>query len=287
MQEMQSSLVSSNDHHGLEHSRHFDPRFNAEWWYMHASPRPCFTPTLLGELQGAIADLQLRPEGEVRYVVVASSVPGSYNLGGDLALFQQYIRDRNREGLLEYATMCIDLIYAMTKGIRRGVCGIMLVQGDALGGGMEAALSGDVLIAERNARMGLPEMLFNLFPGMGAYSLLSRRVGSRLAENMISSGQVYGAEELFEMGVVDRLAEPGEGERAVYEFLEEESRRANGIRALREAKRLTNPVSYEELYAITEVWVDAALQLTERDLRMMERLVKRQTGRAGAMAVSA
>ena len=270
-----------------ELSRHSDSRFGAEWFYMQAAPRACFTTGLLDALKSGFAEIAQRSDDEVNYVVIASSVPGTYNLGGDLALFQQYIHDRNREGLLEYARKCVDLIYTMTAGVRRGVCGVMLVQGDALGGGMEAALSGDVLIAERNVRMGLPEIMFNLFPGMGAYSLLSRKVGPKLAERMILSGQLYTAEELHEMGIVDRLAEPGEGERAVREFMEEDARRANGARALREAKRLSNPVTYQELYAITEVWVDAALRLTDRDLRMMERLVKRQTKRSDPVVKSA
>lgn len=287
MREIQQHPRLNKRFQGSEHSRFYDDRFRADWWYMHASPRPCFTPTLLRELKEAIADLQTRPEGEVRHVIVASSVPGSYNLGGDLALFQEHIRNRDRAGLLQYAGMCIDLIYAMARGIRKGVTGIMLVQGDALGGGMEAALSGDVLIAERNARMGLPEMLFNLFPGMGAYTLLARKVGIKTAERMILSGEIYSAEELYEIGLVDQLAEPGEGERAVYEFLENDARRANGARALREAKRLSNPVSYDELRAITEVWVDAALQLEDKDLRMMERLVKRQSKRREPAVMSA
>ena len=50
-----------------------------------------------------------------------------------------------------------------------------------LGGGFEAALSSQVLIAERSARFGFPEIMFNLFPGMGAYSLISRRIGGKRA----------------------------------------------------------------------------------------------------------
>ena len=54
---------------------------------------------------------------------------------------------------------------------------ISLVRGNALGGGFEIALSGDVIIAERSAMMGFPEILFNCFPGMGAFQTLSSRVG--------------------------------------------------------------------------------------------------------------
>ena len=45
---------------------------------------------------------------------------------------------------------------------------IALVQGDALGGGFECALAHDLIIAERSAKLGLPEVLVNLFPGIGA-----------------------------------------------------------------------------------------------------------------------
>ncbi len=153
------------------------------------------------------------------------------------------------------------------------------MQGDALGGSFETAISSDVLIAERGARMGFPEVLFNLFPGMGAYSLLSRKLDSARAERIILSGKIYGAEELYEMGVVDVLAEDLQGEMAVYDHIRRENRSANGYRALRAAKDRINGVSYKELIDIAEIWVDAALRLESRDLRMMGRLVARQTGR--------
>lgn len=287
MNEYQLKYATAYTYKGSELSRHFDARFGVERCYMHAAPRACFTPGLLGELAQTFSELSSGSRHEVRYLVLASTIPGTFNLGGDLALFRQFIHEGDRVGLLEYAKACIDMVYAPLTGFGQGITGIALVQGDALGGGLEAALAGDVLIAERHVRMGLPEILFNLFPGMGAFSLLSRRIGTKAAERMILSGHLFDAEELYEMGVVDRLAEPGEGERAVYEFLEEEERHANGARALREARRRAHPVTYEELYEITEVWVDAALRLTERDLRMMERLVKRQSTRTQLAAVNA
>src|SRR3712207_4090014 len=96
---------------------------------------------------------------------------------------------------------------------------VALVQGDALGGGFECALAHDLIVAERSAKFGLPEVLFNLFPGMGAYSFLSRRIGRQAAERMILSGRVHTAEELHEMGLVDVLAPDGEGEEAVLDFV--------------------------------------------------------------------
>lgn len=270
----------------------FDPHHKIAWGYMHGEPRPCFTPTLLSELLdwgGGLAGMIDDPaQDEVRYVVVASKVADTFSLGGDLSLFMQHILARDRDALYAYAIACVDCSYAVHNHLGRpGVTSIALVQGQALGGGFESALAANVLIAERGARMGLPEILFNLFPGMGAMTFLGRRVGHHLAEKIIRSGKLYLAEELYDMGVVDVLAEPGEGEGAVYDHVRREEKSRNGILALRAAREVSQPASYDELARITEIWVDAALRLEAKDLRMMERLVSRQTSRAGIAGAAA
>jgi DSF synthase len=267
---------------------YFDPHSQIAWGYMHAEPRPCFTPTLLRELlawgNGLVDAIDDPARTAAKYFVVASRVPEIFSLGGDLDLFMRLSAARDREALYHYAIACIDCSYAVHSHLNRpNVTSIALVQGQALGGGFESALAANVLIAERGAKMGLPEILFNLFPGMGAMSFLGRRVGHHLAEKIIRSGKVYLAEELYEMGVVDVLAEAGEGEAAVYEHVRREEKSRNGLLALRAAREVCQPVPYDELVRITEIWVDAALRLQPKDLRMMERLVNRQTGK-GAQA---
>jgi DSF synthase len=254
-----------------------DPGQKVAWCYMHGVPRSCFTPTMLSELQEYFHYLSVQNEQDIRYMVHASSVPGTYSYGGDLNLFMALIRSQDRPGLLQYAKACIDALYAKIVHFNRTITVISLVQGDALGGGFECALACDVLIAERTAKLGLPEILFNLFPGMGAYSLLSRKVGGAKADKMILGGNLYSAENLYEMGIVDILVEPGKGESAVYEYIKKEEKFRNGYLSYRDVTSLVNPVPYAELLGITEIWVDAALRLDSRDIRMMERLVSRQT----------
>ncbi|MGH8501233.1 MAG: crotonase/enoyl-CoA hydratase family protein [Gammaproteobacteria bacterium] len=273
------SLPSTNALPYNQLTTHVDEKYQVAWGYMCAQPS-CFTPALLGDLGAWFNELATQTEKDIRYAVLASEVPGVYNFGGDLSLFKRLIQAKDRDGLLKYATACIDALYIKLIHFRRDITHITLVQGDALGGGFECALASDVLIAERSAKMGLPEILFNLFPGMGAYSLLSRKLDSARAERIILSGRIYGAEELYEMGVVDVLAEDLQGEMAVYDYIRKENRTANGYRALRAAKDKVNPISYKELMDITEIWVDAALRLEPRDLRMMGRLVARQAGRS-------
>lgn len=265
-------------------SSHYDHKHECAWCYMHPEPRQCFTPELLQDLNSWVSFLGNRAgQIGIKYHVITSQDAGTFNLGGDLELFRKLSKSGDKGGLMEYAIACIDALYANLRGFNQDVTTISLVRGAALGGGFETALSSDVLIAETNARMGFPEVLFNLFPGMGAYSFLSRKIGPKQAERMILSGKVYDAVELHEMGLVDVLADEGEGEMAVYDYIKRENRSRNGFRALRKVRDYCDPISYQELKRVVEIWADAAMKLTDRDLRMMDRLVKRQ-GRHGSVA---
>jgi DSF synthase len=266
----------------------FEPATGTIWGYVQPKGTPCFSLGLLKDIRRHDEALdanggKVEVSGEMckaNHYVLASRTPRVFNLGGDLALFVLLIKARDREALAHYARLCIDNMYPR---IRNFFCPtlttISLVQGDALGGGFESALSSDIIVAEASAQMGLPEILFNLFPGMGACSLLSRRIGLRAAEELILSGKVLPAAKLHEMGVIDVLAKDGEGEAAVTEWIMKNERRRNGMQAVFAARQHVQPVTREELDAVTETWVDAALRLEDRDLKMMSRIVRAQMRR--------
>ena len=252
------------------------------WYYMRPLGRPCFSSQLLRELKrfqehvvrwhnaGAGAAEQLQ------YLVAGSRCSDVFNLGGDLGLFLHLIKSGDRQRLNQYARACIDVLYANAVSLNLPLTTISLVQGNALGGGFEAAMSSNVLIAERGVQMGLPEILFNLFPGMGAYSFLSRRLDAVRAERMILSGRTYTSEELYEMGLVDVLAERGQGEAAVVDYVKRQRRVRHATRAVHQLRQKVNPITYEELLDIATLWVDTAMKLEPKDLRVMERLVRAQ-----------
>ncbi len=133
------------------------------------------------------------------------------------------------------------------------------------------------MVAERGARFGLPEASFGLFPGMGAHCFLARRLGSAKAERMILNGAIHTAEEMYELGIVHVLAEPGEGEAAVKAYIRQHSRRHGGDYGVYRATRAINPITLDELERVVDVWADAALQLTEHDLKLMMRIAAAQT----------
>ncbi len=271
-------------------STRFDSDYGALWCYMEPKPRPCFNPALLAEIGRFVSAIGLVNQGAggagpVRFTVLASRSPGVFSLGGDLALFVDSARAKNRDALRRYARSCVGIVHSGIVGYGLPVTTISLVQGDAMGGGFEAALCNNVVIAERSARFGLPEVMFNLFPGMGAYSLLARRVGPVRAERMILDGRLYDAAELHEMGVVDILAEDGEGEKAVYEYMAQHARRRNAFQSVMKIRQRVNPITLEELHDIADLWVDAAMKLEAKDIRLMERLVRAQDRIASGTAL--
>jgi DSF synthase len=253
------------------------------WCFMNQTGRPSYTYSLgaeVQEVQDWIADnYAFAANGgpdDLRYFVCGSKTPGVYNLGGDLRHFAECIRNRDLAAMRKYAETCVRMQHANSNAFGAPIITFSLVQGDALGGGFEHALAFDVIVAEKSARLGLPEIVFNLFPGMGAYSFLLRRVGRKLAEQFIFEGKIYSAAELYDMGIVDILVEDGEGEAAIIEYCMRNKQRFAAERAVYLARRATNPVELDELLRITNVWAETAMTLADADVRKMERLADAQ-----------
>lgn len=265
----------------------YDSETESIWCWLNPSPRPCLNPTLLEELtllQHKLRTTYANKSADFiwpfRHLILASKVPGIYSLGGDLDLFKDLITRRDKEKLTAYAHACINLLQQNINNLDLPITMVALVQGQALGGGFETALSCDVIVAERSVQMGFPEILFNLFPGMGAYNLLTRRVGASLAERMILSGKTYAAEELYQMGIIDVLADDGDGIQATYRYLSSHNQSHNTIKSMKKIRQIVHPITEESLYQIVDIWVEAAMELTAKDMSKMERLLYMQNQHA-------
>jgi DSF synthase len=272
------ALLAANRPTEIELS--IEREIDALWCKLKPSGRPSFTRMLLadlGRMQAAIATAFTNgAQRPFEYFITSSLTPGYFNLGGDLHLFREKINARDEAALRAYAHRCVEIIYMQHRGYEHRVTTIALVQGDALGGGFEAALASDMIVAEHPAKMGFPEILFNLFPGMGAYTFLCRRIGVTKTEEMLRTGNTYSAAQLYELGVVDLVVEEGQGERAVRELIQKSKSRQNALSALYQVRRRVNPVTLEELKDIADIWVAAALRLAEQDLRRMSRIINAQ-----------
>jgi len=262
-----------------------DPARNAIWIEFKFIGRPCFTTGLLDDLlvaqhsirQTAQQQHRLGQQDRLQFQVLASTDTRAFNLGGDLTYFIELIETRDRDALLDYGKTCIDIQFASVTHYDIPFTTIALVQGEALGGGFEAALSNNVIVAEESARFGFPELSFGMFPGMGAISLLTRKITPAMARRLIMDRRVHTAEELYDMGVIDVLAPDGEGRNAVANYMQRHSDIAPGLHGFQASVDRAMPVSYDELYDIVEHWVDTALQLSDKNRRLMAYFARAQS----------
>lgn len=263
----------------------YEVEAKALWTFMRPANRPSFTPSMLYDFeqwQRLIAANFGPGKLALDYLILGSRAAGVFCLGGDLELFHGLIRAGNRDGLVFYGNRCVEILHRNMHALDLPMITVGLVQGQALGGGFEALLSFDHIVAERGATFGLPEIVFGLFPGMGAHSLLSRKLGTAMADRLILSHETYSAEDMYEMGIVQQLAAPGEGIDAVRSYMSKSQRKHAGLVGARRAMRTAAPVALSELRDIVGHWADSALQLGESDLKLMTRLASAQTRLARA-----
>jgi DSF synthase len=212
----------------------------------------------------------------IRYFVIASRRPGVFGLGGDLGAFAAAVRARQAEALRAHAEICVDIMHGLATGFELPIVTLSAVHGQCLGGAFEGALVTDFLIAEEDARLGLPEIAFNTFPGMGAVSLLERRLPGALAQRIVSGGEIYTGREMYDLGVVHALAPPGGARAAARQWMAPDEALWRRRHALVEARRVHYGVTRAELSGVVNAWVECVLGLSEHDLRHLDRLVAAQ-----------
>ncbi|MEW8259201.1 MAG: crotonase/enoyl-CoA hydratase family protein [Candidatus Thiodiazotropha taylori] len=256
----------------------------AQFFAMDPGEIPCFSHQLLRDIDSFQKRLtnqfsmNKRAHQPVDYLIFTSDVADVFNLGGDLAFFVDCIKNNDRETLTRYARLSIDVLYSNYSNLGiKDVTTISLVNGTALGAGFEAALSSDYIIAVEGSEFKFPEVVFNMFPGMGAYSFLSRRVAPAMVEKMIVNAEGYTAEQLYEMGIVDMIAEKDRLDEALRQFIRRHKKSNITRKAVLNMRNRVMPLEKQELNDIANHWVDSAFSLSDRDINAMSRLVRAQS----------
>lgn len=243
-----------------------------------------FTPDLVGEFEHLLGDLKaMDAEAERRpddarpaYAVIQSGHPLYFSQGGDLRFFLSCIRRGDARSLRDYSMSCLDVLHAWSSDFKSDMTTISLVQGRALGGGFELALSSDYLIAEEQSTFGFPEIMFGLFPCTGAMGLLTARTTPRQAEKMMTNKKVYTARQLLEAGIVDEVCEQGMGEIAVERYIENHAKRRKSRLKVQQSRHRHSAIDYEEGVLIVDDWVETAMRLDADEIRAMEMLILMQ-----------
>lgn len=209
------------------------------------------------------------------YVLFSSDNESAFNLGGDLRLFIECIEDGDRDRLTEYAYLCIKAVHLIHSGFDMGVRSIACIEGDALGGGFEGALACHEIHANQYANVGMPEANFGMFPGMGAASFLTKRVGKRTAHTWMTNGLVQHAYH-YPKTVVSKSTAAGNTINLALETIEARRKRSRSSQLVRNALQEVDLVSYAELSRVVDVWVEAAMRLPEENLKRMKLIHRAQ-----------
>lgn len=216
------------------------------------------------------------PDRPLKFIVSGSEHDGIYNMGGDLPFFLDNIKSDNVEKLQMYAHLCVDAIYNIYTAFGLPAITIALVEGNAYGGGFECALAHDFIIADEGVQFCLPENKFNLFPGMGAHSLLRRKISAVDADMLIRSSRIFKSRYLQSLGLVEKVVERKKGWIELLGYTHTIREQFNFEYHHIQCKKMMNTLSKKELIEITDLWVEACMKIEAFDLRKMEILANAQ-----------
>lgn len=197
------------------------------------------------------AAAQLAADDEVRVIVLTGGGTKAFMAGADIKAFDEI---RSRPNGMEEHSAWAGSVLAAWAALPQPV--VAAVQSHAVGGGLEIALTADVIIVEPTVKLGLPEVKLGLIPGGGGTQRLGLRVGRARAFRMMVTGSVVGAEEALQIGLVDQVSNAGS-------VLEEAQHLATTIAAMprvavQAVKRLTSPELDEAVLRERAVFLEVA-----------------------------
>ena len=172
----------------------------------------------------------IRQHDEVKVVILIGQGTRAFMAGGDIKSFPDLIGKGE------------DIAYQGSKFLQEPLDAIMnlpqpticVLNGLALGGGCELALSCDFRIAEEHVEIGLPEVKLGLFPGAGGTQRLPRLIGVSKAKELIFTGEPVPATKALEIGLVNEVVKTGEGLQAAHALARKIS--SHSAKALQHAK---------------------------------------------------
>jgi enoyl-CoA hydratase/3-hydroxyacyl-CoA dehydrogenase len=160
--------------------------------------------TVVKQLNEAFQEAESDPETRV---IILQGAGKAFVAGADIGFFIKCIKENRLDENMRFTTYgqaVLDRIDQSEKLV------IAKVDGLALGGGLELALSADVIVATPKAIMGFPETGIGIYPGLGGTQRTSRFIGKAVTKYLIFTGRLISAEEAFSIGLVDYVFGPEE-----------------------------------------------------------------------------
>lgn len=221
---------------------------------MHHPPANEIGTAMLADLE-RLVDALPSLEAEAAALVIHGALPAGFSAGADLRELHAGIAGLSTEARISAVRVFLHRIHRVLDALDgTSLTTIAALHGVVFGGGLELALTCDLLVADRMARFGFPELRLGLVPGFGGVARLARETGSGIVRDLLLTGRSLNAPRAHELGLVSQLAAEG---RAL------EAARGTAIqvakldrRAAIAAKRLAKPIPREQLAHEIDVFCD-------------------------------
>lgn len=208
-------------------------------------------------------------KNEIKTVIIKSANEKVWSMGGDLDFFIRCIKSRNSNLLRNYAYNCIKCIYALNNNFNSDATIVSFVQGNAFGGGFECALASDYVISENHVKFSFPESLFGTFPGMGAYSFLTRRIGYKKANEIIHSSTKWDAKEMMDLNIIDWIVDSDSTEN-ILNLIKKQFPPKDKF------SKICNTITITELTTIVDEWLETIMRLDSKQIDFIEKIISSQ-----------
>lgn len=156
---------------------------------------------VISDLRLVVADLSSKRD--IRALILTGDGEKSFVAGADIKEMESISPAQARE-----LSIGGQALFSKLEELPCPVIAVM--NGFALGGGLELALACDFIVASTKAKWGLPEVTLGLIPGYGGTQRLARNLGRTLARRIAMSGEMFTAQQGYEWGLFAHLAEPQE-----------------------------------------------------------------------------
>lgn len=251
------------------------------WVTIRPELKPVFTLQLLDSLvkiQSAIFALWGAPDqyhrAPVRFLAFRGTGP-FFTLGGDLDFYLDCLAKNDRAALAEYARLSAEGAIWNSSGLNGLVVTLSTIHAKAIGGGIDAPRSCNVMIAEEQASFVYPEIKFNHFP-ITAVAILSRRMGPRAAEKLLMSGEEMSAQTFMEAGGLEAVVPTGTGETWIRKYCADSLPIHAAKTALFTAFNRRAGDLREELSHLGQIWADCMLRLSPSAISKLQRIAQTQ-----------
>jgi DSF synthase len=251
------------------------------WLTIAPEPKPVFTLQVLQSVvavQRAIMKLWGGERGyercPVRFLAFRGEGP-VFTLGGDLDFYLDCLAGNNRDAMEAYARVSVEGASLNASGLGGLAITLSTIHAKAIGGGIDAPRSCNIMIAEEAASFCYPEVKFNHFP-ITAVAVLSRQMGPAEAKRMLMSGEEYDAAEFHRRGGLEAVVPNGTGQDWIRRYAAETLPMHSARTALFSAFHQRAGSLADELGHLAALWTDCMMRMHPSDISKLQRIAMAQ-----------